>query len=184
MRIIESNRRWAVVAVTILVSILAIVPAGCKRHRRVTLLTNEEAPALASVVATADPHAAAQFVSGFYGVEQNAWRWTAGKFSVLLRPPRAAAVSGAILQLKFTIPAVAMSKMKGVSLSASVNGAPLPPESYTQAGDFVYSRDVPANLLTGDVARVDFSLDKAMPATPADRRELGLVVAMVGLQSK
>jgi hypothetical protein len=106
------------------------------------------------------------------------------QFSVLLRPPRTAAAKGAVLQLKFTIPEVALSKMKALSLSAYVNGTALTPESYTQAGEFIYSRDVPANLLVGDVARVDFSLDKTIPPSAADRRELGVVVSLVGFQPK
>jgi len=187
MTISFSSRRRpanrAAIAAAILVLSLALAPAGCRRHRR-TVQTTEESPMLASVVATADPHVATQFLSGFYGVEQNAWRWTAGKFSVVLRPPRTAATNGAVLQLKFTIPEVAMSKLKAMSLSAYVNGTALAPESYTQAGDFVYSRDVPANLLEGDVARIDFSLDKTMPPTPADQRELGVVVSLVGFQPK
>ena len=172
------------IGAAILVLSLAIAPAGCKRNRRVTVRTVEETPALASVVATADPNAATQLIGGFYGVEQNSWRWTAGRFSVLLRPPRAAAANGAVLQLKFTIPAVAIAKMKAVSLSAYVNGTALTPESYKQAGDFIYSRDVPANLLVGDQARVDFSLDKTVPPSAADRRELGVVVSLVGFQPK
>jgi len=184
MTISFSSQRRSAMAAAILVLSLALAPVGCKRHRRVTVRTIEESPALASVVATADPHVAMQLVSGFYGVEQNSWRWTAGRFSVLLRPPRTAATNGAVLQLKFAIPDVAISKMKAVSLSAYVNGTALAPESYTQAGQFIYSRDVPANLLSGDVARVDFSLDKTIPPTAADRRELGVVVSLVGFQPK
>jgi len=172
------------IGAVILVLSLALAPAGCKRHRRVMVRTVEEGPALVSVVATADPHVAAQLVAGFYGVEQNSWRWTAGRFSVLLRPPRTAATNGAVLQLKFALPDVALSKMKGVSLSAYVNGTALAPESYTRAGQFTYSRDVPANLLAGDVVRVDFSLDKTIPPSAADRRELGVVVSLVGFQPK
>jgi hypothetical protein len=163
---------------------LVILPTACKRHRRVTVQTVEEAPALASVVATADSQAATQLVSGFYGVEQNAWRWTAGRFAVVLRPPRSAATKGATLQLKFTIPDVAMSKMKGVTLSASVNGTALPPETYAHAGQYTYAREVPATMLGGEIARFDFSLDKTMPPTPSDQRELGLVVSLIGLQPK
>ena len=76
------------IGAAILVLSLALAPAGCKRHKAVTAQTVEEAPPLSSTIATADPRAAAQLVSGFYGVEQNSWRWTAGQFSVLLRPPR------------------------------------------------------------------------------------------------
>jgi hypothetical protein len=184
MTISFSSQRRPAVAAAILALCLALAPMGCKRHRRVAVQTVEEGSPLASVIATADPHAATQLVSGFYGVEQNSWRWTAGRFSVLLRPPRTAASNGAVLQLKFALPDGSMAKLKAVSLSAYVNGTALAPESYTQAGQFIYSRDVPANLLTGDVARVDFSLDKTMPPSAADRRELGVVVSMVGFQPK
>ncbi|MGA2131405.1 MAG: hypothetical protein ABSH50_03745 [Bryobacteraceae bacterium] len=172
------------VSTAILALTLVLIPTACKRHRRVTVQTIEETPALASVVATADTQAATQLVSGFYGIEQNSWRWTAGKFEVVLRPPRSASTKGATLQLKFALPEVALAKMKGVSLAASVNGTALLPEKYSQAGQYTYARDVPPALLGGEIARVDFSVDKTMPPSPADRRELGLVVSMVGLQAK
>ncbi|MGA2737430.1 MAG: hypothetical protein ABSG65_08260 [Bryobacteraceae bacterium] len=184
MNISFSGRSRQFPAAAILVLSLALAPTACKRHRRVTVRTVEESPALASVVATSDPSAAVQLIGGFYGVEQNAWRWTAGKFSVILRPPRTAATNGAVLQLKFAIPPGAISKMRSVSLSAYVNGTALTPETYKQAGNFTYSRDVPANLLVGDQARVDFSLDKTVPASPPDTRELGVVVSLVGFQPK
>lgn len=167
----------------ILALTLLLTPA-CKRHRPVTVQTVEEAAPLSSVVATSDPQAATQLVSGFYGIEQNAWRWTAGRFAVVLRPPRSASTKGATLQLKFAIPDAAMPRMKGVTLSASVNGTALPPETYTQAGQFTYARDVPATLLGGEVARFDFSVDKTTGPSAADHRELGLVVSLVGLQPK
>ncbi len=158
--------------------------SGCRRHKKVTVQTVEEAPALSSVVATADPQAATQLISGFYGIEQNSWRWTAPRFGVALRPPRSASTNGATLQLRFTIPEVAMPRMKGVTLSAYVAGTALPPETYNQAGQFTYARDVPANLLNGESVRVDFAVDKTMAPTAADRRELGLVVLLVGFQPK
>jgi len=184
MTISCSHRRRPAEAVAILVLILAIAPAGCRRQKRITVQTTEETPVLATMVATADPNAAKQLAGGFYGVEQNSWRWTAGRFSVLLHPPRMAARNGATLQLKFAIPAVAFPRMKGVSLSAYVNGTALSPQTYTQPGSFVYSRDVPAIFLAGDVVRVDFSVDKTIPPTPSDKRELGLVVSMVGFLAK
>jgi len=171
-------------AAALILTFAALLTPACKRHRPVTVQTIEEAPALSSVVATSDPQAATQLVSGFYGIEQNAWRWTAGRFVVVLRPPRSASTNGATLQLKFAIPAGAMPKMKGVTLSASVNGTALPPETYTQPGQFTYTRDVPAALLGGEVARFDFSVDKTTGQTEMDHRELGLVVSLIGLQPK
>ena len=55
-------------------------------------------------------------------------------------------------------------------------GSALPPETYTTAGDYFYVREIPASLLTGDSLRVDFQLDKAMPPSSADIRELGIIV--------
>ena len=171
-------------AAAILIAGLAFAPLACKRHPRVTVQTEEEGPLLATIVHVADPRASAQLLSGFYGVEQNSWRWTAGKFSVVLRPPRTAAAKGATLQLKFTVPEVVIAKLKAMSLSASVNGIPLSPESYTLPGEFTYTRDVAANLLAGESAKVDFSLDKTMPPSGSDERELGVVVSSVGLEPK
>jgi hypothetical protein len=178
------SRRRPVMAAALLILSLAFLMPACKRHRRVTVQTEEEGPPLATIIHTADPHAASQLLSGFYGVEQNSWRWTAGKFSVVLRPPRTAASRGATLQLKFTVPDVVIAKLKAISLSAAVNGTPLAPESYTQAGQFTYSRDVPANLLGGDSVKVDFSLDRTLPPTPSDQRELGVVVSTIGFEPK
>jgi hypothetical protein len=177
-------RTGHLIAAVIVIAGLAFTPLACRRHRRVTVQTEEEGPTLATIVHVADPRAAAQLLSGFYGVEQNAWRWTAGKFSVVLRPPRTAAAKGATLQLKFTVPEVVIVKLKAMSLSASVNGTPLSPESYTQPGEFTYTRDVPANLLVGESAKVDFTLDKTMPPSASDQRELGVVATTVGLEPK
>jgi hypothetical protein len=174
--------RWTVAVLTLT---LALAPLACKGHKRATVQMIEEGPPqLATVVHMADPRAAAQLLSGFYGVEHNAWRWTAGKFSVALRPPRTAAQKGATLELKFTVPDAVIAKLKAVSLSASVNGAPLGAESYAQAGQFTYSRDVPASALTGDSVKVDFVLDKFLPPSPADQRELGVVATSVGFEPK
>ena len=100
-----------------------------------------------------------------------------------LRPPFGAAARGALL-LSLTVPPVIIEKLKNVSLSASVDGSPLPPETYTQPGPYTYKRDIPANLLTPDSVQVDFQLDKAMPPAGADKRELGVVVNSVSLEAK
>jgi len=183
MTILNSSRRWPVAAAAILILSLAFTPLACKRHKRVQTTEEEGAP-LASIVHVADPQAASQLLSGFYGVEQNSWRWTAGKFSVVLHPPRTGASKGATLQLKFTVPEVLITKLQAISLSAAVNGMPLSPESYTQPGQFTFSRDVPANLLGSDSVKVDFSLDKTLPPTATDQRELGVVVTTVGFEAK
>src|SRR3954470_7412215 len=111
---------------------LAFGSTGCKRQRKPRVETVEEsAPGLAAVVNMADPRASAQLLKGFYDVEQNAWRWTMGKFSVTLRPPLNAAQHGATLVVKFAIPDAVLSRTKSMTLSATVNGAQIPGETYT-----------------------------------------------------
>ena len=164
---------------------LAVAPLGCRRQKKVQVqATIEEPPRMASMVHMGDAKAAGQLVSGFYDIEQNAWRWAQKRFSVALRPPLGSAQKGATLNLKFTLPGVIVAKLKSVTVSATVNGSALAPETYSKEGEFTYSREVAPNLLTGDAARVDFTLDKALAPSEADQRELGIVVNSVGLEPK
>jgi hypothetical protein len=166
-------------------AVLLLSPAGCTRkpERSRAGDTEEEAPALA-MLHVADPKASAQLVKGFHEIEQNAWRWTMGKFAVALRPPANASQKGARLILRFTVPAVIIQRLTAVSLGANVEGVRLPEETYSRPGEYVYSKDVPAKALTADAVIVEFSLDKCLPPGDADRRELGVIVSMVGFEAK
>jgi hypothetical protein len=179
-------RRLALISLTtFLIALFALTPAGCKRRKREQAQTVEEAPAgLATMVHAADPRAAVQLTSGFHPVEQNAWRWTMGHFSVVAKPPAGAAHKGATLVLKFVIPDIEMQKLKSMTLSASANGVKLEPETYTTPGEHTYSRDVPASAMSGDAVTVNFALDKYLPPSDSDSRELGLIVSTVGFEAK
>ena len=168
--------RWSC---SLLLVTLALAPLGCKRKQ-----AGKEAPAMASTIHMGDPKTATQLVGGFYGIEQNAWRWTGRRFSLVLRPPLGASQKGATLQVRLTVPPVIVEKLKTVSLSATIGGSALPPETYTEAGDYTYTREVAPALLAGESVRVEFQLDKSMPPSGADLRDLGVVVLSVGLESK
>jgi hypothetical protein len=175
-----------ILAVRSLAALALLLPLGsCSRGpKSVPAPTVEESPEVASVVHTADPKTAAQLLRGFYDVEQNAWRWSARKFAVVLRPPANAAAAGALLELKFAIPDVVVQKLKSFSLSASVNGVPLAPAKFDSAGEKTYSQDVPSKALKGDAVIVEFELDKAVEAGVLDQRELGVVVSYIGFEAK
>jgi hypothetical protein len=165
-----------------LIAAAALALPACSSATKVpTKETVEEAPPVASVVNTGDPKTESQLLSGFYAIENNAWRWSAQKFAVALRPPPGAAERGATLQLEISVPQKAIDKLKTVTLRASIGGEGLSPETYDRAGQFTYRREVAANLLTGRKVRVDFQLDKAMPPDGADQRDLGVVVLSAGL---
>ena len=168
----------------ILCASLLLVPA-CKRKDNVSVAkTEEQGASLASVVHVADPNTASQLISGFHDLEQNQWRWTMGKFAVSLRPPSNAAQRGATLQLKLSVAEPIIKKFQAVALSAKIGATALPPESYTQAGEFVYTRDIAPELLTGNSVLVEFALDKFAQPGEFDGRELGLIVTSAGLEPK
>jgi len=130
----------------------------------------------------ADPRAEPQLLSGFHVVEQGAWRWTEKRFSVALKtlPP----VEGEPIQLelKFALPDVIIEKFGEVALTARAGSASLGSETYNAAGDHVFQKPVPPEALEGEVVQIDFELDKAIPPSERDERELGLVAQSIALK--
>lgn len=176
---IETTRRH------FLISSLPLCAAACRRVAPdLAGYTEEEPPHLSSSISTADPHAAPQLLSGWYQVEQNAWRWTARNFAAVLRPPPGSATLGATLELRFAVPDVVITLLKSLTISACIGDLRIAPETYRQPGDQVYVRDVPPSVLTGDSVRVDFSLEKAIPPSQGYGRELGVIVHSLSLVTK
>jgi hypothetical protein len=179
--------RWAArLGLATLALTLAFAPLGCKRKAKARIeITEEEAPRMASTVSMGDPRSEPQLVSGFYTIEQGSWRWTARQFTIVLRPPFGAAEKGAVLKMQLAVPQPVIAQLRAISLSATVNGHLLPPETYTKPGPYTYKRDVEAGLLAGESAKVEFELDKAVPPVMGgDLRELGIVAQSIGLEPK
>jgi hypothetical protein len=168
----------------ILLAALLVAAPACKHGPGRHVDTIEEAPRLASMVRMGDRTMAGQLTSGFHDVEANAWRWTMQKFTVTLRAPAHAAQQGATLDFHLTVPPTSLQKLGAITLSASIAGTPLAPETYSQPGAQVYRRDVPASALGGDSVRIDFQLDKAIPPGDVDKRELGVVASSIALVAK
>ena len=137
-----------------------------------------------SVLAMDGPRADVQLIRGFYPPEGGSWRWTAGKFTVILRPPPGASQYGARLNLSLNLPDAVIRYAGAPTLTATISGTPLAPEKFDGPGDRVYSRDVPAALLHEDMVEIDFTLDKPIPAGKLEKRELGVIVSSVGLVLK
>lgn len=167
-----------------LLSLLAIASPGCKHRQSPSPSSEKGAPELASTIHLGDPKVSDQLVSGFHQIEANAWRWTARKFVVVLRAPAGSGQLGAALQMHLTIPPVVIEKLSSVTLSASIGDGALAPETWSKPGDYVYQRDVPANLIQSSAVRVEFQLDKALAGGTVDQRELGIVVSSIGLSLK
>jgi hypothetical protein len=164
---------------------LALLTADCQRPQPAILLhqADKAGAALANVVYTGDPDAAPQLVDGFHEIEEYSWRWTAQRFSVVLRPPGGAGES-AILTMALALPDAEIGTLGDITLTAAIGPASLSPESYTRPGSYIYTREVPASLLRNEDIRIDFRLDKAMKPSAQDIRELGVIVKSIGLEPR
>jgi hypothetical protein len=167
----------------LLIAVLMLGPSGCKRKKK-RASENDEPAGMATMLQAADPRSAVQLIRGFHGVEAGAWRWTEQTFAVSLKPPAGAAANGATLVLKFVLPDVVVQKLGPVTLSAKIGSSVLTPEKFSVAGEQTYSRPVPAEALKSDAVTVEFALDKALPPTGEDIRQLGVILNMVGFEAK
>ena len=118
-------------------------------------------------------------LEGFYPPEPGGWRWTKRQFAVIFAGPGAAR-----LILQVYIPDASIQKLGQVKLTARLGDHDLGSQTFRQPGQYTFERDVPAGWMKPGGNRFDFSLDKAVPPSAADERELGIVVASVGLEAK
>lgn len=165
---------------------LALLSAtGCRREEKIKMEPTDESQAvLASAVHAADPKAAMQLTKGFHPVEQNAWRWTLGRFAIAFAPPEGAAERGATLNVKISVPEPVLDRVKKTTLSASIQGSAVGSATYTSAGEQTFSADIPAALLKSDAVTVEFALDPFVAAGTMENRELGIIFVSSSLDAK
>ena len=180
---VSAGLRYATAA-TLAILLLASATACRKRNKPRTDLIQEEPAGLVTMLHTADPRGAVQLLRGFHDVENDAWRWAAGDFAVTLRVPKSAAQKGANLVLKFAVAEPSIQKFGSLTVTGKLDSMDLKPEKYTAAGPATYTREIPANALTGESVTASFKLDKFIPASDADQRDLGVIVSLIGLEVK
>ena len=129
-----------------LLSVAVLLPAAafnsaCRGKRATTVQNDEGTPQPvnlppASSLKMSDAGAPGQIVRGVYPLEANAWRWTAGNFSILLKTPPGAAQKGATVSLTLVVSDAVLKQVKSQTLTASVGDKSVGSEKYTTAGDF------------------------------------------------
>jgi len=162
---------------------LAWTSAGCRRAETPVTVIDEK-PALQQTIQMGNLEHAKQLANGFYAIEDGAWRWTQGKFRVVLAAPLQAPVKGATLVAKITIPPPLIEKLTDVTFNTMVNGQRLKTVSYTRAGSVTLRLDVPPKAFEKDPAVVEFILDKVLPPRAGDQRELGVIASSIGFERK
>lgn len=130
-------------------------------------------PDLAPTVVTANP-AHAQHLSGFHEIEHNAWRWTEPRFSVRLGRPAPGPLS---LAVDLYVPDVSIQKLGPIALNAYVADSLIGTKVYSSAGAHRFDAAIPKG--TNSPIEVRFTLDKHIPATDNDKRNLGVIVKSV-----
>jgi hypothetical protein len=165
-------------APSLALALAAVILAGCPRNEPgIPIEEAGAAPAATLLYPQAEP----QLLRGFHGLEQRAWRWTERKFAVMLQPPPPG--QPVVLNLTFTLPAVVTEAVGSVKLTARVNGQEIGSQAYAKAGENQqFEAAVPEGMLTAQPAEVEFELDKAMPPSERDARELALVVSSIAFQ--
>jgi tRNA (mo5U34)-methyltransferase len=109
---------------------------------------------------------------GWHGLEFGAYRWTERVFAVDLFRPE---LQGRTLSFRFHLPAALLRQLDGpISLHAVINGVALPSRTYAIASEHVYQCKLPTNL--GANCHIEFILDRALPPSATDPRELGILV--------
>jgi hypothetical protein len=171
--------------VLVAVALTGVITTACNRRGPVRLQeTDESAVEISSTVHISDPRTAVQLLKGFHAVEQNAWRWTMGTFSVTLKPPAGAKEKGATLSMKFSLPDAIISHVKTTTLTATAAGKQIGAQTYNASGEYVFTAEIPAAMFTSDALTVDFALSQFLAAGTADSRELGLVASTIALEPK
>lgn len=171
--------------IPVLLAAALLAAPACKRSKKARVETVEEdSQQLSQVINTGDPRASVQLLKGFHEIENDGWRWTKAAFSVTLRTPSNASKAGARIEFRFTLPEAVLSKAGPVTLKARIAGVELDPQTYSQAGEQVYLRDIPPTSLPADAVTVDFELNKFLAAGQVELRELGVIASTVGLLEK
>ncbi len=118
-----------------------------------------------------DPESSDQLVTGFYAIEENAWRWMGEQGVAILKAPEGAAR----FEMTFFIPETAPARRVTVSL----DGAAIAAQDYPSSGRHTLS--APASPAAGAAVRAVVAVDRTFQPA-GDLRRLGIIVQELGLR--
>ncbi len=119
-------------------------------------------------------------LTGLYPPEPAGYRWSKREFSARLSLPKSGGPAELVMRLY--IPDSTIQQLGTVTLTTAVNGHPLAPEKWSHAGQYVFRRALNDASGPGSQAEINFSLDRALPPSTSDRRELGIVVQEISIE--
>jgi hypothetical protein len=102
------------------------------------------------------------------------WRWTEQSFGLTISGEPTARK----LNLDLYVPPLLTGRLGMITLTASFEGMALKKQSYTKPGPQSFEISLPRQV--GD-RQIDFTLDKCLPPSEEDPRELGVIVSNMSL---
>lgn len=131
-----------------------------------------------SYLNTGDVRSKPQLISGWYSIEDAAWRWMSREARAVLLTPRESPVN---FELRLFFPSEHMKRAGGpVTVSVLFDGNLFAQQKYTTPGGYTLAKPVPAGTLSSPATQVTIRLDRSVPAAGGDQRELGAVVQGLG----
>ncbi len=118
-------------------------------------------------------------LSGFYPSEEGGWQWSARNFAITLDAPDPPLLSRLTVQLY--LPDTMIRKLGPITLKGQVNRNSFEAQTYTAPGEQVFTREIPASWMRPGENRFEFRLNKWLPPSTADPRELGIIVSRASL---
>ena len=139
-------------------------------------------PELLSYLHLGDIRSRPQLVSGWYAIEDGAWRWMAPEAEATLRLPLEAPVQ---FELQLFFPPDFMRRAGSpVTVSVTLNGKALTKAFYYEPGAHLLAKAVPrellGELLTRPATEVSIRVNPYLPPSGTDQRALGAVVQGLG----
>ncbi len=127
-----------------------------------------------------DLRATPQLLSGWYPVEDGAWRWMGREAQVMLRAPEN---PPAQFEVRLAIPRGHLAITGPLTLSVLFNNRPFAEQTYNSEGAFTFTKPVPPGTVSPGAVQVTLRVNKARPpGTGGDLRELGLVILGLGFR--
>jgi len=168
--------RW--ILVTLLAALCACradLAVSPPREQRTTL----DPTALGPFVRMNQINAERHLVSGVYQLEDNAWRWCAGRAALRLR---LGPVDNLKFVMRYSVPVQVMQRAGAVRLRILLNGKLWEETRYDKDGIYEIDKPVPANLLLPNADNhVTIEIDKPLPPD-AGRPEYGFILVHAGFQ--
>jgi hypothetical protein len=139
-----------------------------------------QAPGLGPFVRMNQINAEEHFVSGVYGLEAGAWRWTGRQAVLRLQLKEAAGLKYA---MKFAVPREVLAHRSPLRLRVLLNGKLWEQLEYEKDGIYDFEKPVPPDLLKPQAENlVALEVEAPLPAR-AGGHELGLILVQAGFQS-